>query len=1106
MADRQQQQQLPDHPQDGLLPQQPPAQQQQQQRTFLTQKLLIIACLGGLAVILASLNVVCKIQINRVQERLLKQSQASSGNAASLSSASSDDDNKKKMKKTIKDSDPASRYQFALHQQPHVLPNTPSSTTAAAQAYWNQFLGLTPATVQEETWHPSVTTATSAAAAVSWQQHVLKEPPQEEDYKYITKTTSSSGSSSSGSSSNSNNHQQQQHDEFQLYQEQRQRRAQAKYFALQQAAKLGHPEAQYVYGNALASGVLPFHTQLNHHDSSAAELMLLQVQEEFVPSQSMFDSQQAEAWLNWHMAAQSGHVAAAVALAHRYETLWEADTKQLANTKKKKTIRDALAGQAEQPGGGSTTRSSSSSFTCSDALPYYQAAAHGIMDQLEVHPHSRAKILPPTEKHLLYQVHLHGGTSSQLDWNNKPDESLDAIQFYHFKAMRPDDPDPQAAVTLATMYHYGYRGVPQNLTLALQYYDAAASAGSWEAAGFAGWFHIFGLGMEPHQRDLHRALKYVRQGLIGNGVEECKVRHQKKKKFKAQDEHIVQCEPGCLNGMGLLLVLGIPFSLDVNIDEAIAYFSLAKVMGHADAAYNLAMLTLGWKSNYLPLEEAMKKFQKDEEEKRKREEEKKQEEGETEATTKSSSTTEGVTRLELPEFMEDPTTMKAGPSQLDMQHAVQYLMIAVQKGHLQARHRLALLYDTGVLSSPDSGRVTQHHSKGRSNKKEVLPQDCDKALKHYKWIVEQASPDILLQLRKAYKDYIAGDLELSLIQYMGIAELGNERAQVNAAFLLEQGTCLGLSSTDCHKASVRYWKAAAAIGNAEASLRVGDFYYYGKLRPPQDPIASMWSRPFGWGQCLIYPEKYLPPLIKSLAGELMIWAMSLMDPDGDQSDDGKIAGDAAGSCKAEETDGFCAATDIQVDTEKKTTAGRSEEDERDLKMAAHYYRIAAEKHSSPRANFNLAFLHEWGLGLTQDFPLAKRHYDLAASASASSREADLAVQIALWTLAIHKYCVRIQMAWEDYWNTSEGTDGASTASTILEAVPKAITNIIGKPVPGSAPRDEEERYPQPGQQHMHRTQMDVIMSHLWTWESLLILILSIVLWVLLQRMRQRTRR
>ena len=42
----------------------------------------------------------------------------------------------------------------------------------------------------------------------------------------------------------------------------------------------------------------------------------------------------------------------------------------------------------------------------------------------------------------------------------------------------------------------------------------------------------------------------------------------------------------------------------------------------------------------------------------------------------------------------------------------------------------------------------------------------------------------------------------------------------------------------------------------------------------------------------------------------------------------------------------------------------------DLSMAAHYYTIAVDKHVSARANFNLGYMHEWGIGLKQDFPLA----------------------------------------------------------------------------------------------------------------------------------------
>ena len=53
----------------------------------------------------------------------------------------------------------------------------------------------------------------------------------------------------------------------------------------------------------------------------------------------------------------------------------------------------------------------------------------------------------------------------------------------------------------------------------------------------------------------------------------------------------------------------------------------------------------------------------------------------------------------------------------------------------------------------------------------------------------------------------------------------------NAAFLLERGYCLGMAVDQCTRASVRLWRAAARQGNLEACLRVGDFYYYGRLNP-----------------------------------------------------------------------------------------------------------------------------------------------------------------------------------------------------------------------------------------------------------------------------------
>lgn len=81
-----------------------------------------------------------------------------------------------------------------------------------------------------------------------------------------------------------------------------------------------------------------------------------------------------------------------------------------------------------------------------------------------------------------------------------------------------------------------------------------------------------------------------------------------------------------------------------------------------------------------------------------------------------------------------------------------------------------------------------------------------------------------------------------------------------------------------------------------------------------------------------------------------------------------------------------------------------EEQYEHMAIAAQYYRKAAEEHNSARANFNLGFMHEWGLGLSQDFPLAKRHNDLAGRDNSNK-----AAAIALYAMNIHQKAIKFAM-------------------------------------------------------------------------------------------------
>ncbi|KAB1262268.1 Protein sel-1-like protein 2 [Camelus dromedarius] len=54
---------------------------------------------------------------------------------------------------------------------------------------------------------------------------------------------------------------------------------------------------------------------------------------------------------------------------------------------------------------------------------------------------------------------------------------------------------------------------------------------------------------------------------------------------------------------------------------------------------------------------------------------------------------------------------------------------------------------------------------------------------------------------------------------------------------------------------------------------------------------------------------------------------------------------------------------------------------KDHQTAATHYSIAADKHRSAQAMFNLAYMYEHGLGITKNIHLARRLYDLAARTS-----------------------------------------------------------------------------------------------------------------------------
>jgi len=826
-------------------------------------------------------------------------------------------------------------------------------------------------------------------------------------------------------------------------------------FHLEKAAQLGHSEAQRMVANSLASGILPLsdhslmHRVAEHQYSSSKNnknwtsilsQSILEVPDDF----SSGGQQLSRAILLWHLSAMDGNVESAMALGYRH--LYSASggstqSSDLANA----AVAGAGNGAGLNPGyhpvhGGPMTTHGTTPVshygvlgTCPTALAYYEAAAHGVMDELEAGP-TKGKVNPPIEEHRLAEIYTHGGASVALDSHNKPDELEEALQYYRMLASRNRSPEPDlvAAFTIANFYFHGYRGVKQDLRLALKYYEICGDYSQWEGGGQAGLMHVWGIGMSPEERDLGVAYAYFKQGTPG-GIEGCSERWRRRKRQNQNKdgvtEEVTMCDRHCVNGMGLLHLLGVEGLVDRNVNMARRWFEHGKDFGDPESIYNYAMLRLGWMVAEL-------------------------EDLPTKVTDQSTATNSHEPRKAKTAFDQNYMALRAdapisgsmdevrfnadasnyrGPSHSDHNVALQELARAASKGHLQAKHKLGMLYASGAAIPKKHGQTSK-----------VIAQNCASALRYFKAVAE-AGHTVSRRNRAAWKQYGAGDYESALRNYLAAAETGNEIGQVNAAFLLEQGYCLGMTTSACTHASVRLWRAAARQGNLEACLRVGDFYYYGRMKMKnasgapkpmskegsggsggetatvydrEKYLASLESKafyfipgPYRWTRYILYPEELFDLTRKWLSRSVQnlhkYVSAKLSDaPSSGNHEPESETSSSSDDATCDEGQGTCSDEWTRYSEDEDDT---NKEDDEHMAIAAQYYRKAAEEHKSSRANFNLGFMHEWGLGLTQDFPLAKRHYDLAGEDNSN-----MAASIALWAMNFHQKLVRFGMTLKDH--------------------------------------------------------------------------------------------
>jgi len=640
-------------------------------------------------------------------------------------------------------------------------------------------------------------------------------------------------------------------------------------------------------------------------------------------------------------------------------------------------------------------------------------------------------------------------------------------------------------------------------------------------------------------------------------LEGCMRRHD----ANSQDDE--DCDADALNALGVLYLTGVPGLIDVQRrGTAKKLFVLARNMGNSDAAFHLALLKMGWlkKEKYVDAAQVKKDTELDNDVEKKQESEKLGEENKDEQVAEGEEKDEnedakeegkgdvydvmlpqlqqlvkqldsmnvnidieevqdlldgarktleenfmgledkiehiakdilkeGGDKIENIEFKVIDLTKKdissianaairgatsktksRHPSFQEYSEAIIELQRALKKNHLQAKHRLGLIYSHGI----------------KIEKATLIPSDCSAALTHMR-DVANGSPTMSRRLRRAYTHYVKGQYEMSLRNYLVAAQAGSQTAQLNAAWLMERGVCLRMGHKECLKNSLKLWTTAARRGVTEAYLRVGDFYYYETLEEEGSKLRETTLAEKIWRR-IVYPEVALVEgkvlLFKFIRIILKKIRSGKMEPD-----ETITQIDTCSSSSSSHDKETCKITVPSISSEKQLPPTKSQADTNEnLATAALYYRQAAEhpNGNNPQAHFNLGFMHEWGMGVKQDFPLAKRHYDLAASFSS---DATIVVGIALWSLNWHMTIMQWYLDGMEKWNewrTREEEDDDEISEAMwwdniqwVDDMKASLEDALGL--------DTEE--------------MDVIFFHVFSLESLLIVLLTFLLSFLVQRRR-----
>ncbi|KAJ3414819.1 ERAD-associated protein [Chytridiales sp. JEL 0842] len=289
------------------------------------------------------------------------------------------------------------------------------------------------------------------------------------------------------------------------------------------------------------------------------------------------------------------------------------------------------------------------------------------------------------------------------------------------------------------------------------------------------------------------------------------------------------------------------------------------------------------------------------------------------------------------------------------------------------------------------------------------PANCAIGVGYLKSVVERGDwKDPTIEWAQEY--YRRGDVESALMHYMFAAERGVEIAQSNAAYIIDKGLYsfggankgrLFYKDINPYEAALVLWNRAANQGNVDARVKMGDYHYFGLGIDAGKGEAAKKSD----GETPLKKKEGVMEWLLSMSflGKLYKMVLSLAPP-------------------------FFLKDGVVT--------------EPNYEKAALYYQVAADEYSA-LAQWNMGFMHENGIGVAQDYPLAKRMYDLSL---ATNPDAYLPVNLALIKLGV-KYGLHFIVK-----QFSAKTGGTSFAQTTK--VPHDPSQHIPGNLPPSALKDE----------------------------------------------------